>query len=189
MLRRLNDLVLAELQVPNNSPQALAELRARAENIKKIGGDFRLDAFIGRLSMFDGTEQDIEGLASLAANKPPRDWTDPDLDRAAVELMDLSQKFIRSENFARVKGRVDKRQAMAVVVGVNGRPAPVHAEFEVTEGERAGIDEIIARVETAIDAGDKSQRRLVLAALAELSSRYMSDAEDERDIKSERAVS
>ncbi|RFP86249.1 ATP-binding protein [Rhodobacteraceae bacterium 63075] len=189
MLRRLNDLVLAELQVPNNSPQALAELRARAENIKKIGGDFRLDAFIGRLSKFGGTEEDVEGLASLAANKPPRDWTDPDLDRAAVELTDLAQKFIRAENFARVKGRVDKRHAMAVVVGVNGRPAPVHAEFEVTEGERAGIDEIIARVETAIDTDDKSQRRLVLAALAELSSRYMGTAEDECDTKSERAVS
>ncbi len=189
MLRRLNDLVLAELQVPNSSPQALAELRARAENIKKISGDFRLDAFIGRLSNFGGTEEDIEGLASLAANKPPRDWTDSDLDRASVELTDLAQKFIRSENFARVKGRVDKRHAMAVVVGVNGRPAPVHAEFEVTEGERAGIEEIIARVQSAIDVGDKSQRRLVLAALAELSSRYMGTAEDECDTKSERAVS
>ena len=189
MLRRLNDLVLAELQVPNNSPQALAELRARAENIKKIGGDFRLDAFIGRLSKFDGTEEDIEGLASLAANKPPRDWTDPDLDRAAVELTDLAQKFIRSENFARVKGRIDKRHAMAVVVGVNGRPAPVHAEFEVTEGERAGIEEIITRLESAIDAGDKSQRRLVLAALAELSSRYMSDTDDVQETKSKREAS
>ncbi|WP_430436049.1 hypothetical protein [Oceanibaculum nanhaiense] len=189
MLRRLNDLMLAELQVPNNSPQALAELRARAENIRKIGGDFRLDAFIGRLAKFAGKEQDIEGLASLAANKPPRDWTDPDLDRAAVEITDLAQKFIRSENFARVKGRVDKRHAMAVVVGVNGRPTPVHAEFEVTEGERARINEIVARLESVIDAGDLPNRRLVLAALAELSSRYMAEPGDEQKTTTERAVS
>lgn len=189
MLRRLSDLMLAELQVPNNSPQVLAELRARAENIRKIGGDFRLEAFIGRLAKFDGTEQDIEGLASLAANKPPRNWTDPDLDRAAVELTDLAQKFIRSENFARVKGRADKRLAMAVVVGVNGRPAPAHAEFEITEGERAGIDEIVARLESVIDAGDESKRRLVLAALAELSSRYMAEPDVEQETKAERAVS
>ncbi|RED45017.1 ATP-binding protein [Aestuariispira insulae] len=189
MLRRLNDLMLAELQVPNNSSQALAELRARAENIKKIGGDFRLDAFIGRLAKIEGTEQDIEGIASLAANKPPRDWTDPDLDRAAVEMTDLAQKFIRAENFARVKGRVDKRHAMAVVVGVNGRPSPLHAEFEVTDNERSGIDEIIARLESVIDAADKTQRRLVLAALAELSSRYMTQSEENGDNETEKVAS
>ena len=37
--------MLAELQVPNVSPQSLAELRARADNIRQLAGDFRLDAF------------------------------------------------------------------------------------------------------------------------------------------------
>lgn len=189
MLRRLTDLMLAELQVPNMSPQALTELRERAENIMQISGDFRLNAFIGRLAKFEGSVSDVEGIASLAANKPPRDWTDPDLDRASVELAHLAQKFIRSENFARVKGRVDKRHAMAVVVGVNGRPAPLHAEFEVTEGERAGIDKIISQLESVIDAGDDTKRRMVLAALAELSSRYMVEVQESKDKETERAVS
>ncbi|PWL33213.1 MAG: ATP-binding protein, partial [Marivita sp. XM-24bin2] len=177
MLRRLHDLMLAELQVPNASPQALGELRARAENIREIGGDFRLNAFIGRLSQFEGTEPDLEGIASLAANKPPRDWTDPDVDRASVEIADFSQRFIRAENFARVKGRSDKRSSMAVVVGLNGRPAPVHAEFEVSEGERKKVEDIIKRLEDVIDVEAPKNRHLLLAALAELSSRYMSDEE------------
>lgn len=177
MLRRLHDLMLGELQVPNASPQALGELRARAENIREIGGDFRLNAFIGRLSQFEGTEPDLEGIASLAANKPPRDWTDPDVDRASVEIADFSQRFIRAENFARVKGRSDKRSSMAVVVGLNGRPAPVHAEFEVSEGERKKVEDIIKRLEDVIDVEAPKNRHLLLAALAELSSRYMSDEE------------
>ena len=189
MLRRLTELMLAELQVPNMSPQAIAELRARAKNIMQVSGDFRLNAFIGRLASFDGAIADIEGIASLAANKPPRNWIDPDLDSAAVELTDLAQKFIRSENFARVKGRVDKRHAMAVVVGVNGRPAPVHAEFEVTDGDRKGIDEIISRLESVIDAGDKQERRLLLAALAELSTRYMPENTKSPEDEAERSVS
>ena len=114
MLHRLRDLMLAELQVPNVSPQSLAELRDRAENIRQLAGDFRLDAFVGRLSQFDGSDESIEGIASLAANKPPRDWVDPDLDQAAIELADMAQKFLRTETYARVKGRPDKRQAMAV---------------------------------------------------------------------------
>lgn len=78
---------------------------------------------------------------------------------------------------------------MAVVVGVNGRPAPLHAEFEVTEGERAGIDEIISKLERVIDAGDDKKRRMVLAALAELSSRYMVEVQESKDKETERAVS
>ena len=37
MLRRLRDLMLAELQVPNVSPQSLAELQDRAENVPNAG--------------------------------------------------------------------------------------------------------------------------------------------------------
>lgn len=173
MVRRLNDLMLSELQVPNASRKALAELRSRAENIKQLSGDFRLEAFVNRISSFKGELEDIEGIASLAANRPPRDWTDSDFDRAAVELTDLSQQFVRCENFARVKGRTDKRQAMAVVVGINGRPTPVHAEFEVADSERQELEEIIAHLEEAL-GGATARRNLVLAALAELSSRYIS---------------
>ena len=61
MLHRLRDLMLAELQVPNVSPQSLAELRDRAENIRQLAGDFRLDAFVGRLSQFDGSDESVEG--------------------------------------------------------------------------------------------------------------------------------
>ena len=191
MLRRFTDMMLAELQVPNSSPQALAELRGRADNIRAVSGDLRLNSFINRLSVFEGNQADIEGIASLAANKPPRDWTDPDLDRAAIEVTDLAQQFVRTENFARVKGRVDKRQAMAVVVGVNGRPAPLHAEFEVTDSDRAAIQELISRLKGAIERGGRNRSSLVLAALAELSSQYMSAPESPKKKTNgrERAVS
>ena len=62
MLHRLREIMLAELQIPNISPQSLAELRDRAENIRQLAGDFRLDAFVGRLSQFNGTDESFEGL-------------------------------------------------------------------------------------------------------------------------------
>ena len=138
MLHRLRDIMLAELQVPNVSPQSLAEMRERAENIRQLAGDFRLDAFVGRLAQFDGSDESFEGISSLAANKPPRDWVDPDLDHAAIELADMAQKFLRAETYARVKGRPDKRQAMAVVIGMDGRPAPLLEEFDIADSDRAG---------------------------------------------------
>ena len=173
MLQRLRDLMLAELQVPNVSPQSLAELRERAENIRQLAGDFRLDAFAGRLAQFDGSEESFEGIASLAANKPPRDWVDPDLDRATVELAELAQKFLRSETYARVKGRPDKRHAMAVVVGIDGRPTPVLEEFQVVETDRAEIDVLVAQVRDVLEKSQLKQRNVILAALAELTSSYI----------------
>ena len=173
MLNGLRDQMLFELQVQSISTQALADLRGRALNIQQVGGDFRLEAFITRLSCFTGSPEDIEGIASLAANKPPRDWIDRDLDLAAVELAELAQKFNRLESFARVKGRSDKRQAMAVVVGLNGRPTPLLEEFNVTESERKAVDEIISVVGEILQQGNSNPRNIILAALAELSARYM----------------
>lgn len=192
MLHRFSDNMLAELQVPNMSPQALADLRDRAENILQLAGDFRLDAFVGRIAIFNGTLEDIEGLASLAADKPPRDWVDTDLDRAAIAITELSQRFNKAEAFARVKGRPDKRHAMAVVIGIGGRPVPILEEFDITDADRATVNEIIARVEDALNGNDQNRRNVILAALAELSARYMrpdgSDVETDEEPK-DRAVS
>src|SRR5690606_37334758 len=146
---------------------ALAELRARADNVLQLAGDFRLDAFIGRLTTFDGSERAVESLASLAMNKPPRDWVDPDIDKAMVELSDMAQRFNRAESFARVKGRADKRHAMAVVVGVNGRPTPISGEFDITDAERERVDALVSQMEDTLSSVKGQERNVILAALAE----------------------
>ena len=176
MLHRLRDIMLSELQVPNISPQSLNELRDRARNIRQVVGDFKIEAFIGRLSQFDDTDTSIEDIASLVANKPPRHWIDPDLDRTTVDLAELSQKFLRAETFARVKGRQDKRHAMAVVVGMDGRPTPIHDEFAITDMERIQVDELIKKVDNALEHSGEKRRNIILAALAELSARYLKQA-------------
>lgn len=190
MLHKLRDTMLAELQVVNNAPQALAGLRERAENIRQLAGDFHLDAFVGRLSQFNGSDESFEGIASLAANKPPRDWVDPDLDRAAVDLTDLSQQFLRAETFARVKGRPDKRQSIAVVIGMQGgRPAPLHEEFQVADTDRAAVENLISRVSGALEQADTKQRNLILAALAEISARYMTEPSQPKSKSKQQASS
>lgn len=173
MLNRLCAIMLAELRVPNASPESLAELRDRAENIKQLAGDFRLDAFVLRLATFDGTNEGFEGIASLAANKPPRDWVDPDLDHAAIEIADMAQKFVRAETYARVKGRPEKRRAMAVVIGIDGRPAPLLEEFDIADSDRTAVEELIQRITSTLDKSDTTRSNIILAALAELSARYM----------------
>ena len=177
MLHRMRETLLAELQVPNTSASMLAELRARADNVRQLSGDHRLEAFIIRLAQFQGSDEDMESLTSLATNKPSRQWVDADLDGAAVELAELAQRFNRLEAYAHVKGRPDRRHAMAVVVGMSGRPEPVHDYFDVTDLDRKGVEELVSRVEKALDNSGEERRNIILAALAELSARYIGSYE------------
>lgn len=176
MLHRMRSELLAELQVPNASPKAIADLRARAENIRDLAGDFQLEAFVGRIATFKGSDEDIEGLASLAANRPMRDWSDADIDRAAMGLATLAQKFNRAEAFAHVKGRKDKREAMAFVVSVGGRQEPIFAEFDVNEADRPLVDDLVAKLGTQFSGAD---RKHVLAAIARYGAGILTAQNDE----------
>ena len=104
MLERLRQVTLSELGVGAVSDREIARLQARAENIRGISGDHRLESFIMRIAQFDGSDAAIEALASLALNKPPREWSDADVERAGVELARLCRAFLDMETFAHVKG-------------------------------------------------------------------------------------
>ena len=127
------------------------------------------------MAQFDGSDKSFESIASLAANKPPRDWVDPDIDKASVELADMAQEFLRVETYARVKGRSDKRHAMAVVIGTKGRPEPLLQEFNIADSERDAVNLLIERIESVFDETSGTRPSLILAALAELSTRYMQE--------------
>ena len=171
MLRRLREVILTELGVANASPSMLAEVRARAENIRQISGDLRLEAFILRIAQFEGTDDNMESLASMAANKPPRQWVDSDIDRTTVELAELAQSFKRHEAFAHVHGRQDHRLAMAVVVGINGQP--IHDEFEITSSEEGQVDDLIGRFRGALQDSGEEEQNVILAALARVTAEYL----------------
>ena len=171
MLHRQQEALLSELQVPNASEPMLAELRARAENVRELGADHRQEAFTVRLAQFRGAESEIEGLISLAVSKPPTNWSDADIDAAQLELAQLARVFVRGEAFAHVKGRTDKRHAIAVIVGINGRATPLHREFHVLDVEQPAIEGLADRIDRFLAGYDGQSERLVLAALAELSAR------------------
>lgn len=173
MLSRLRDRLLTELQVANTSSASLAELRSRAKNIRNLGGDHRLEAFIMRVADFHGSDEDMEGLASMAINKPAQNWVDVDVDRAAVQLAEMAQKFVHIEAFAHIKGRPDKRHAMALVVGVSGSSTTMHKEFDITDREKDEVDELITRLVAVLEESGEERRNVILATLTELGARYL----------------
>ena len=171
MLGRLREVMLAVIGVPNASSSMLAELRARAQNISEISGDLRLEAFIQRIRDFDGSDEHMEALASLAASKPTNRWVDSDVDRVTIELAGLARSFKWHEGFASVKGRPEHRLAYSVVVGLDGQP--IHDEFEVTSNEETKVEDLIRRVNGALRDSGEEEQNIILAALARVTAEYL----------------
>ncbi len=174
LITRLSDQMLQELQVPSNSDAAISELSKRAKNVKDVSGELRLNAFIGRLVTFDGSNKAMEGIASLAANKPPHLWTDRDVDSAAIEIATLAQLFNKTETMARVKGRKVNREAIAIIVGHNGSPRPLISEFDINQTQRKHANLVTALLEKTIIDQAIADPNVVLAAIAALAEKLIS---------------
>ena len=56
-------------------------------------------------------------------------------------------------------------------------PAPHFEEFDIADSDRVAVNDLIERVATALDEADTNSRSIILAALAELSTRYMDKPE------------
>ena len=173
VLDELKGLMLRELDVRGQDEDALKNLRGRADNIRQIGGDLRLEAFVGRLTQFHGTREDMEGVASIAANKLPRDWNDGDRERAAVGIVELAASFLKTETMARVKGRKDRRHALAVVVSKDSARQSLFREFEVADIDRHDVENLANIVDKALSKADQQRRDIILAALVEVTSKYI----------------
>jgi hypothetical protein len=171
-LRHFASTLLRELGVQPDAG-GIELLGQRAARIHGLTGDFRLEALVSRLTAYSGSLADIEGIASLAANKPPRDWSDNDVDRAELESADMAQRFNRAEAFARVKGRQDGRHSVAFVVGLDRTPELASREFDISEIERLDVLKLAREIRALTDADGVSEE-IVLAAIAHVGSDILS---------------
>ena len=152
----------------------LTRLRSRAKNIVGASGDFRLDAFILRLSEFTGLSSDIESLISLAASKPPRDWTDHDLQAAGIQLRQWSLDFRKVEALAPIADRPAMREAFAVVFGNARGNKTTSATLDIGEDDAPAIREVVAALKSQRSKAARD-RRIFLAALIELGAEMVEE--------------
>lgn len=175
VLEKLKALLLRELDVRGSDEVAFEALRARAENIRQVAGDLRLEAFVGRLSQFHGTIEDIEGLAAIAADKLPRDWNDTDRQRGGVGIAELSAQFLRTEALAHINGRTDQRRALALIVRNDDRAQSLIGEYQIAETDQEAVAALAASIHDLLAESDCAQREVILGALADVTSKYLGD--------------
>lgn len=176
LLRGIEDVMLAELDA---SRADLPSLRARAETLAGVSGDLRQEAFCARLAKHDGSRASIEGILSLAANKPPRDWNDADIDAAGLDIAQAALRFRRDEAFVAVKGRKPKTDAFAVVFGAGPETRTVTRSFAVSDKHAPHVNKLVDKLVADLRANDMDID-LLLAALAKAGMRLSEIDSEER---------
>lgn len=144
----------------------LESLRLRAKIVHGITGNFRLDAFAGRLEEFSDALEDMESIASLAINKPVREWSDNDPKAAMLQIADFALKFRQAEMLAQLKKRDPTSEALALMLGTGENGYTMIETFDITEDEKEEILTLVRDIESVLSKNGINNKQK-LAALAE----------------------
>ena len=147
------------------SREDLEALRERASSVSGVSGDLRLDAFATRLANFDGSRASLEGILSLAAEKPPRDWVDRHIDAAILELTKFARRFREAEAFVAVQGRKAHSEAIAVVIGAGSSTRTIARSFALPERYQKTVEAKANEVASMLE-GQGLGTEVLLAILA-----------------------
>jgi hypothetical protein len=167
LLARIETSMLEALDAPADR---LDRLRARAEVLNGVTGDLRQDAFATRLAKHDGSKESIEGILSLAANKPPRDWNDRDIDHALLDIAQAALRFRQAEAFVSVKGRNPTTEAFTVVIGAGAKTRTISRSFSIPDRHRDAVESMAEKLAATLLA-DGHSIEILLAALAKAGMR------------------
>ena len=115
---------------------------------------------------FSNAPEDMESIASLAINKPVREWSDNDPKAAMLEIADFSLKFRQAEMLAQLKKRNPTSEALALMLGTGENGYTMIETFNVTEGEKEEILTLARDIESVLSKNGINNKQK-LAALAE----------------------
>lgn len=152
------------------------EIKERANTVSGISGDFRFDAFSTRLKELDETNESIESILSLAANKPTRLWSDNDIDIALIEIAAWSKKFKRIEILSSIKNRKPTREAFAFIFD-DQENGTVQAEYDIKSSDIKIVENISQKILSEIHNNELS-KSILLAALAKVSIAIVNGKDD-----------
>src|SRR5690606_4544006 len=178
--KMLSEVEAKMLQALDASLDNLESLRERAKAVAGVSGNFRLDAFSTRLASYEGSRPTLEGILSLAAEKPPRDWVDRHIDVAVLELVQFARRFREAEAFVAVKDRPARSEAIAVVIGAGAETKTISRTFSISERHRKTIEDKAAELALMLQE-QGLETDILLAILAKAGMSLASEKEQMDD--------
>lgn len=110
LLKELSTLLFKELD-----ESEVQRLNERAVVIKDRASTLSDNAFIGRISHFDGSEYALKNVLGAIVEKKTDDWTDFDVVAAKNRIAEFSARFRKLETLAHIHGLDNQRESVAIV--------------------------------------------------------------------------
>jgi hypothetical protein len=116
-------------------------LRKRAESIKGISGDFKIDGFIANLSVIKDDQASLEGILATTVHKNPRDWVDRDQEASINALGEMCARFRKIETLGVLRGKHSGRNAFSFVYSDPDKSI-ISEQFDISEDRIPKLKEI-----------------------------------------------
>jgi hypothetical protein len=134
-LKTLYNHLMTELGILVINKGSLEEIKRRAEAIKKLAGDTRMDAFLTNIGYLNLNGDNIERIASFLVNKPAKNWIDNDVDRILVEVTKYARQFFNLETMSHIKGNKNYRKALSVITHDKASDDGLIRDFAISEND------------------------------------------------------
>ncbi|WP_163022974.1 MULTISPECIES: ATP-binding protein [Pseudomonas] len=179
MLSDVLSSTLDSISASLENEEEVVALHHRSNTVIGISGNLQLDAFATRLSSLNLNPDSVDSLLSMAVQKPPRDWTDSDIDAALIQLAQWGLQFRQVEAVCSVRDRVPTRNAIAIVLGTGQKGKTVSESFDVSPSE----NRLIQKISTEIMKNFKDvSREVFLAALAQTATRLVESEQKSEEL-------
>ena len=179
LMADLKDSIFQHLSIEGAYENKVQKAKTRAEIVINVSGDFSLDAFARRLQQADDRNHWIESIASLAVNKPPREWTDSDIDRAKAEMFEFCNRFKRIELYAMKKAKQPGAYSVAMFVDDANQTHEYLQSLYLTGDQKKQKQKIHMQLSDMLESTEVD-KEVHLAALTDLARELMSEQQKEK---------
>lgn len=168
LMMRFENEMLKDLSIDTAEQKRFEIVQSRAKTILGKSGDFKTDAFISRLSMYKGNDDEMAAIVSLLSDKPTSDWIDQDLERAGQKLSVMCDMFNRAEIYAKVEDGSSGRYRVGLVAKGTAKVSSAFLDADVFPNEEQLVESEFRAINKSISKlGNERLRIAVLARLIE----------------------
>ena len=93
----------------------ISDLNKRAAAIKGESGNFIFEAFIGRLEVYNESNESLDEVLGTVISRSPMEWVDRDTESALNKLNEMMLEFRKIETYGHLRGKNSSRTGFAFV--------------------------------------------------------------------------
>ncbi|MEI8596410.1 AAA family ATPase [Photobacterium sp. Hal280] len=165
MLNELSSLLFKEL-----NDDDVTRLNERASVIKDRASTLAENAFISRMSSFDGSEFALKNVLGAIVEKKTEDWTDFDVITAKNRIAEVCMQFRKLETLAHIHGLENQRESIAVVYATP-RKGIIETSIELDKNKRSELAILGAKMLKDLKSSNlprHEQLSVIISALEQL---------------------